>query len=400
MVHGRLDAAEKERWRALLAEPPLVHRPAVWLDPELAILVCAILVFVALLLATFDPLAHAPPWLVLAARGVLAALMLACLRVALFLRRAGSAWTNGRALHTWGYVEIEHDVLRAIPMADLELELRGRRLGVGPVRLTLHSGRWTRTLALAPAELARIAQHLEAGVHADLAQTAYRGGDRVLVGTATPRRLSRRSWDVALVGLGTAVLLALPRLPEAPPTASAPVPVPVASSTVERPALSYDLGGCAPSYVVVSSIASYLALGLERRHLGPASTAPLAPVREHAAGTRVLRARCTWQVDPSTGLFSHADARWDVMPPGGARSVARATVRTDDVLGVITGCERLPPRVRLSPLTLARASAALLQQTIALDLRYAAEVPEASPALSLCVAERAQAVRVEHGTAL
>lgn len=394
----RLDAQARERWERLLAHPPILARPSPSIEAEL--IAFLLIIWGALFVATFDPLTHAPPWGVVVARAVTAIAVLGLARASLWMWRARRAqWTNGRVLHDWGYAEIEHDVLRAVPMRDVSLELRGRRWGLGSVRLLVAVDGRVHTFHLAAEELERVARWLDEGGarHAALEIASYRGGARRLEGARPARRMTTVRRELALVVAGTLVAVALPQAPEADaytpaaPTAPAMLPVmlPVTSSYLPPGASALDLTGCSPSEVVVASVASYLTLALSTPRLGPARTAVLGSAARVSSPARPW-ARCSWQVDRRTGLLDRAEARWGWTRPDGRRVQRHALAPTEAVTAVIEGCRAVDGRLDYSPRGLAYASLRLLEETITSDVSPSRgrSVP-GSPAaaqLSICIA--------------
>jgi hypothetical protein len=386
LVANRLSPSERARWHAIVEGSPLAAR--IWFaDP--AIRALGALVCSAAFLDSFEGAGHGS--LVTLVRLVgLGVVTFATASTLESLRAGASPWPNGRFVLAWGYVEIENGVLRAIPRSELTHEIRGRWLGVGRVRLRLRAGRWTTQMAIEPREAERIvtawAEHAE---DPPRAATGYREPARPRELTSgPPPRWTAPSFlgrlALALVVAPLALLFSPPIEPsrttaQVAPIASAPVVdlrrgdytdhFAEALRSVPEADLSVDLARCTPSQMMLGTIDSYLTLGLERRHLGPADLGAIPSFSRAAETPARIWARCTWVVDPETGMFDRVEARWGLRRDGASRLERRATIDVGDVTGALASCT---DGRSLSPRALARVSLTLTTLVIEHDIYGAA----------------------------
>jgi hypothetical protein len=393
LVRSQLSQRDRQRWDAALAEPPILARPW-WIDPELAIFGAAL--FVVPYALTFEPWAITP--LVEASlRSLAAAGWLVCVRASLFASRARSgAWPTGRFLYRWGYAQVEDGVLRLVPMHELACEIRGRTLGVGPIRLRLKSGGWSAALHLHADEVEHVATSLEdAGLaRLELLTAGYRELPApVLDGRRAPWRVPRaaRELGLALVAGAMGVLLpsvvasseatteraprvTLPAPAEAPPDAPSTdgLRAPYAQALRPRegelrPAVSIELERCTPSPVVNASVAGYLELALTTHNLGVAHTFIPVLAPRPAMEARVW-ADCSWEVDPVNGTLLRAVARWGLSREGETLLERRAVVAIDDVIRIVDALRPSTREVALAPAGLASLSLLLMEGVIRRDV--------------------------------
>ncbi len=382
LVANGASPSERDRWRVILADAPLAARIS-FADP--VVRAVGALRCCAAFLVSLEGAGHGS--LAPAVRVVgLGALTLAIASTLESMRAGVGPWPNGRFVLAWGYVEVTNGVLRAIPCAELTHEIRGRRLGLGRVRLRLRAGRWTTSMAIEPSEAERIVTAW--AEHADdppEAATGYREPARARELTSAPpprwtppRALGR--FVLAIIIAPFALLLSPPvehsgATGMAAPVASAPGPGPTsgvytdhfaeALGPVPEANLSVHLERCTMSEMTARTIESYLMLGLERRRLGPADLGAIPSFTRRAETPANLWARCTWVVDPETGMFDRVRARWGLTRDGVPRLERRATIDVRDVTGALASCTHGPA---LSPHTLALVSLMLTSLVIENDI--------------------------------
>ena len=369
---------------------------------------------------TLDPaLRSAPSIAVLSVRVLAAVATAACGRAALWMWRARDAkWPNGRFLYAWGYAEIEHDTLRAVPIGDLSIELTGSWRGVGPIRLRLSDEAWSTVMHVAAAELDGVARVLETKAD-DFSRAGYRDGVAKIEGAPARRRLSRArrelAWVclIALIATGAPLALRFETRRALEPMHPVELTSNQRRSLVERtglsetyiaaiaapsvvagePRLATEIDGCSPRGIVVDTVASYLTLALTRPRLGPARPGALPVFPDRSSPTRVW-ARCAWQVDTRSGMFSHAEARWGLDVRGQRTVERRAIVDVGDVLDTIARCGGVDARLEVSPQGLAFASLHLLRATIARDLFAEPDAVLGATPLAACIAPRLGGITV------
>jgi hypothetical protein len=389
LARSQLDEREQQRWGAMLAQTPLVVTRAWWSDPELPTLAATLCL--APYVLTFAPFAlEAQPALAFGVRALAAAVWLLSARAcARGWRARDASWPTGRFLFPWGYAEVERDVLRMVPLAELRHEIRGRTLGVGTIKICLRAGRWSTVLPLSADEVERVAMAFE-DVSSALVPF-HAGGYRDSVRT---RRSAGAPWARRSGGVRELAWAALAAIVGAavPPATAELAAMANAAPVIHRPwrneeglraswvallhprldqeahpHVSIELGQCSNAPVIVSTVASYLDLALTTPHLGPAH--PYLPVLAAAEPEPArLWADCTWEVDRTTGTFQRARARWGLDRDGETVVERRATVEVGEVIRLVDQCASSDRSGLLSPEGIATASILLLEGAIRADV--------------------------------
>ena len=375
----RLDPRARERWRVALSRRPLVSHRAWRLEIE--ILVFALLLWSAPYVVTFSPWSAELAWGVDAVRALSAGVWLLLLRSALVARRR-PAWPEGRFLYPWGYVEIERDVMRVVPIDALKISVRGRRFPLDSVRLTMTEGDATKSLRVTADELPALLEATEEGTDTALDRTTlgYREAPLPIEGPRAAWPLAAWRRELGWAALAAMVGVGMPHLLGVDVVRPSRIAAPVVTASFRneeglRPAYASllawrtdafhvvtDLGGCSASPTVTRSVESYLEQALETPRLAPAR--PVSWVAPLTATTQI-RARCTWIVDPTQGTFAHADAQWNLQHHAEPLLRRHVSVSVDDVLSAMSSCGA--ERLDVSPRALAEASGALLRALIATD---------------------------------
>jgi hypothetical protein len=432
LVRSQLDDREQRRWQAALAQLPIVARRRPRMDPELWLFGATL--WIAPFVLTFERWST-PLWWVLVLRGVATAAWLLSARGALrsYLAR-GAVWPRGRFLFRWGYAEIDDDVLRVMPMQDLAHEIRGRFLGMGPIRLRLRAAGWSAALTLHADEVERVATALEETGTARVAigHEGYRDATPAIEGPRArwrpPEAMREMAWAMAAGVLGVAIpatFVEAPTRQETPgaahadgdaedvrveppgeaifrePYASAILP---ASGEAWNPAVLVDIGPCMDTADVASHAADRLRLGLA----SPPRAAALGGLGMFGAPTGLPRpyaaarvwASCTWELDYLAGTLARARALWGLDRRGTTVIEREAVVEVADVIRVIDECDLEGHGASVSPDGLAIASLTLLQGAIRRDLYESVGSDEEPPYLSSsvrpCVAQHIAEVAVTH----
>lgn len=410
LVASGTSPSERARWRATIADSPLAARISS-ADPvvrALGAFLCS-----AAFLVSLDGAGHGS--LVDLVRVVgLGAVTFAIASTLESMRAGVGPWPNGRFVLAWGYVEIANGVLRAFPRSELRYEIRGRWLGLGRVRLLLRAGPWTTQMAIEPSEAERISAAW--AEHADdppRAATGYRepARPRELTSGPAPRWTPPRFLGRLVLAIVVAPLALLwsppvegsPTTAAAAPVASASAPGPTpgvytdhfaaALGSVSEAGLAVHLERCTTSAMMAGTIESYLMLGLERRRLGPADPGALPWFTRGPERPARLWARCTWVVDPETGMFDRVRARWGLTRDGIRRLERRATIDVADVTSVVACSNGLA----LSPRAIAQVSLRLTTLVIEHDIYRpagAAPLPVDDGGDARCLLARAPAVAV------
>jgi hypothetical protein len=417
LAHGQLDPRDRERWREALSRKAAVARPTWRMEIEPLLFVA--LLWLAAYLATFGPLTGAVSrWAIDAIRLVSGAAWIAVLVYSERMRRLReSAWPSGRFLFSWGYAEVERDVMRIVPMDELELDVRRRWPVVGRTQLRLCADRWSTDLFVDAPELVAVAALLDHTGRRGLvlAPEGYRDGQPTIDGPrVAPRRVSFRAREAALVAVVSALgVLAPSTLPDdasSPPAAAhalGPEGHPFRRAYVDalgwrpgdaRPDVALHLEPCGPSPLVLDTVTTYLRMALDSPRLGPARPFALPFYALRPEPDRFW-AECTWEVDPDSGLFRRTEARWGLDRGGVRRIERRAVLSSSDVLGVVTDCAPVAPRLAISPEGLALASSGLAMTTIFHDVMedWAGPRPSSdAAALLACASEHAARIDVMH----
>lgn len=384
IARADLDPGERERWRLALEGPAVVA----WREPSRGVegrLVASSLWIGAYAVSVANA---GPSWMHVLVAVAWCVAVDGALRA---YRESASAWPAGRFLRAWGYVEVEQDVLRLVPASELALEVRPAALGAGP-RLVLRSRGWSTRLPLTLADLPRVAgllERLDDGARP--VPEGYRGSPLRLDGGA-PRWRRRRmlrmlAWSIPLVivasiapsalrSLGPiAAELVVDEMLEGPLLADLSHDTNVSPPYLRastRGLVRGDLGelaldGCSTSPWVVGPVTGYLELALSAPRMGPAR--PFALPGVGRPGQRDgLWARCTWEVDRTSGLFARVRMAWGYMVDGASTLERRALLTPAVVLDAIDVCRAEGEPLDLSPASLSHASAALARAVILRDM--------------------------------
>jgi hypothetical protein len=381
VARSSVDAREEARWAAMFARRPVVSRPSEWVDPVLLWFV--MLIWLAMFIGSFGPweiLQH--PWRAMFVRIVGAVGAVGSLRATVRMSRASRArWPRGRFLYAWGYAEIDDDVARIVPIESLRTTLRPRWLGVGPLRMLLASNALSTSFHLDAAELARVADWMDAGDASrfDDSSGGYRATPRRIAGRPAPWRfpaIARElAWAgaVAMLGLATSDVVAASakathhRAPRAHATRPALRFLYEDALRGREDDLAFDLDACSPTRIVISTVANYLLLALDDPRLGPARPHALPIFRASDTDARIW-SRCSWQVARAQGTLDHVDLEWGLSLDDRVEVERRATIDASMVVGMVRDCRLFERTLGISPDGLARASASLARAVIDFDV--------------------------------
>jgi hypothetical protein len=378
----QLDARARERWRVALGAAPIASSGVV--TAESAWLLCASTA-VLVGLAVLPCLWRASP--TLGAGGVvIVALALLPLTLRAVVRRARRqrSWPNGRFLFSWGYAEIEDDVIRVAPSAELRVSL-GRAFA-GQPEVDIRGQGWRRAILIDPRDADRIAARL-ARFRPEPLPSVNEGYREVPAITGT--RLSPSRWPpdavlavgVAFGALGLVGVMIVAgargreradldlRVREAlasqinepyarafPPTASRPLPH-----------VEISLDACSP--VDAASVARGIGVLDPWAAVWPSTTVDEAGML-HGVSDPAVRAVCAFERDARNAVELVATVRLYAHRVTRLRREARVTM--EDALAAALACTDRPlPR---TPAFTARAMLAYARAVIERDV-----LPEPSP---------------------
>lgn len=389
-----LAARERKRWRLALASTPIVARPR---PPAGDLAALGLLVASGLLLGTIVAELEGA-WYLARALSVGLSITLAA-AVRWWWREAGrsrDAWTEGRFLYAWGYVEIDGDILTLRPAAALSAvlhEAQGER-----AVLACETEAWASSFVLAAGEIDGVRARLaRLGTEQAPLGVAHGYRDAAAGAPLPPLARGRRAIARAIEALGL-VLFALAVVAGTGLWSGAVRDVrdrPLTSSETElqlgaevldvlrerfgaTPAVDVDLSRCVPR-------SGDAALTVMRRRVAlPQALQILAPpfvLPGHLHTWSRTGARARLYATCSLRRLRHdiaLDARWTLVIDGERVRERTATISADQALAARLACRRapLPGALATTLETTLLFGAAVVQQDV---LRVPRGVPVAVP---------------------